>query len=163
MTALAAGAAATGIVESVAWTDADAALAALNSSRDGISDDDAAERRAEVGPNAVAHEKPPAWYAQLGHAFAVPFNFVLATLAALSGLTGDREALLVIGLMVLLSTGLRFVQEYRSGKAAAALRAMVRTRATVERKGDPFDRATTPAGRRRELTMDELAPGDLFG
>ncbi|MEA3247506.1 MAG: magnesium-translocating P-type ATPase [Gemmatimonadota bacterium] len=145
----------------IAVLDADAALSALGSTRAGLTDDEALARREQVGPNAIAHEKPPAWYAQLWHAFLVPFNVVLAVLATLSAATGDREAAIIIGLMVLLSTGLRFVQEFRSSQAAEALRAMVRTRATVERHGDEFVPESTPALRRREILMDDLVPGDI--
>jgi P-type Mg2+ transporter len=59
------------------------------------------------------------------------------------------------------STGLRFVQEFRSAKSAQALRALVRTSTAVERAGDEFDPASTPVTRRREIPMDELVPGDI--
>jgi Mg2+-importing ATPase len=141
--------------------DTDAVLAALGTTRTGLTDDEAHRRREEFGPNAIAREKTPAWYAQLWHAFLVPFNVVLVVLATLSGATGDREGATIIGLMVLLSTGLRFVQEFRSNRAAEALRAMVRTRATVERHGDDFAPESTPALRRREIPMEDLVPGDI--
>ena len=149
-------------LSTVAYASRDAALATLASAASGISDEEAARRRDTVGRNEIAHEKPPAWYAQLGRAFLVPFNIVLAVLCTISALTGDREAALLIGIMVALSTGLRFVQEFRSTNAAEALRAMVRTRATVEREGDSFVVGTAPAARRRELPMDELVPGDVI-
>ena len=63
--------------------------------------------------------------------------------------------------MVVFSTGLRFVQEFRSNKSALALRALVRTNTSVERAGDEFDPASTPVTRRREIPMDELVPGDI--
>ena len=97
----------------------------------------------------------------LGRAFANPFNFLLTTLAIVSGVTGDSEAMTVIGFMVVFSTVLRFVQEFRSNKSAQALRALVRTSTAVERAGDEFDPASTPATRRREIPMDELVPGDI--
>ena len=145
----------------LAYLEPDDALAALGSQRTGIDDAEAELRLQQYGKNEIAHERAPAWYAQLAHAFLTPFNVLLAILAALSGVTGDRDALIIIGLMVLLSTLLRFVQEFRSNKAAAALQAMVRTRATVERAGDEYPLGATPALRRRELPMDEIVPGDI--
>jgi Mg2+-importing ATPase len=145
----------------LAWLDADGALAALEARRVGLDDVEVERRRQQYGTNEVAHEKPPAWYRQLAHAFANPFNLLLATLAIASGFTGDQEAVIVIGLMVLLSTGLRFVQEFRSNKSAEALRALVRTSTAVERDGDEFPPDTTPAMRRREIPMSELVPGDI--
>ncbi|HVX40075.1 MAG TPA: magnesium-translocating P-type ATPase [Gemmatimonadaceae bacterium] len=144
----------------LAYLDADAALAALESSRAGLTDAEVDARREQYGRNEVAHEKPPTWYAELGRAFANPFNFLLTTLAVVSGVTGDREAMTVIGFMVVFSTGLRFIQEFRSNKSAQALRALVRTSTAVERSGDEFDPAG-PATRRREIPMDELVPGDI--
>ena len=145
----------------LAYCDADAAFASLDTSRQGLTDDEVLARRQRYGRNEVAHEKPPSWYAELARAFANPFNFLLTTLAVVSGMTGDHEAMVVIGVMVVFSTGLRFVQEFRSGKSAQALRALVRTSTAVERAGDEFDPASMPASRRREIPMDELVPGDI--
>ena len=145
----------------LAYADPVVVLNSLDSSRNGLTDDEVEARRARSGRNEVAHEKPPTWYAELGRAFANPFNFLLTTLAIVSGVTGDNEAMIVIGFMVVFSTVLRFVQEFRSHKSAQALRALVRTSTTVERSGDEFDPASTPATRRREIPMDELVPGDI--
>jgi Mg2+-importing ATPase len=141
---------------------ADEVLAKLASSRLGLSDEEVHARRERWGINEIAHERPPRWYALLLHAFANPFNLVLTTLASLSWLTGDREGVYVIVAMVLLSTLLRFAQEFRSQQAAGALRLAVRTSATVERDGDDFPVGTTPAARRRDVPMQELVPGDLI-
>jgi Mg2+-importing ATPase len=144
----------------IAYLDADAVLAALESDRHGLTDDEVERRRERFGRNEVAHEKPPTWYGELARAFANPFNFLLTTLAIVSGLTGDHEAMTVIGVMVVFSTSLRFIQESRSNKSAQALRALVRTTTAVERAGDEFDPAG-PATRRREIPMAELVPGDI--
>ena len=145
----------------IAALSPDEALTRLGSSREGLTDATVGARRAEWGRNVIAHERPPHWYVLLARALANPFNLVLMTLAALSWMTGDREGVYVIAAMVLLSTGLRFAQEFRSQQAAVALRQLVRTNATVERDGDEFPAGATPAARRREVPMDELVPGDL--
>ncbi|HXY31586.1 MAG TPA: magnesium-translocating P-type ATPase [Gemmatimonadaceae bacterium] len=145
----------------LAYCDCDAAVSALGSDRKGLTDEEVAARREKYGKNEVAHEKPPTWYAELGRAFANPFNFLLTTLAVVSGMSGDREAMTVIGVMVLFSTGLRFAQEFRSNKAAQALRALVSTNATVERAGDEYPTEGATVMRRREVPMDQLVPGDI--
>ncbi len=145
----------------LAYCDADTAFTSLEASRNGLTDDEVRARRVRYGRNDVAHEKPPTWYVELIRAFANPFNFLLTILAVVSGLTGDHEAMVVIGAMVVFSTGLRFVQEFRSNKAALALRALVRTNTSVERAGDAFDAASMPVTRRREIPIDELVPGDI--
>jgi Mg2+-importing ATPase len=148
------------IVE-VATLSAEAALQLLGSKREGLRDEEVELRREQWGTNEVAHERAPAWYAQLAHATANPFNLLLLTLAALSWFTGNRESVVVIGLMVVVSVGLRFVQEFRSSQSAESLRALVRTNATVERDGDEFPAGATSAARRREIPMSELVPGDI--
>ncbi len=147
-------------LQRIAWLDSDAALAQLDSKLVGLDEEEVERRREQFGRNEVAHEKPPVWFVQLAHAFANPFNILLATLATVSGLTGDDEAVIVIGLMVLLSTIVRFTQEFRSQTAAQALRALVRTSTAVEREGDEFV-GNLPPMRRREIPMDELVPGDI--
>jgi P-type Mg2+ transporter len=146
---------------SLAFLDADGVLAELGSNRNGLTEEEVERRRERFGPNEVAREKPPTWYAELARAFANPFNILLTILAVVSGLTGDQEAMTVIVVMVAFSTGLRFVQEFRSNKSAQALRALVRTSTAVEREGDEFPAGSTPAMRRREIPMDELVPGDI--
>ena len=80
-----------GIVD-LAYCDADTALEALGTTRSGLAEEEVEARRERFGRNEVAHERPPTWYAELGRAFANPFNFLLTTLAGVSGATGDREA-----------------------------------------------------------------------
>ncbi|MDU1801134.1 MAG: magnesium-translocating P-type ATPase, partial [Pseudomonas aeruginosa] len=58
--------------------------------------------------------------------------------------------------MVLVSGLMRFWQEYRSGKAAEALKAMVRNTATVLRRDERGMR-----GELREIPMGELVVGDI--
>lgn len=147
-------------LDRVAWLEVDVALAELETTRGGLRDAEVELRRERFGRNQVAHEKPPAWYTQLFHAFANPFNLLVTTLGVVSAITGDTKAVVVIGLMVVLSTGLRFAQEFRSNKAAEALRALVRTSTAVEREGDEFASDITLT-RRREIPMEDLVPGDI--
>jgi len=145
----------------LAYAEAGVVLSELDTAREGLTDDEVEARRDRFGRNEIAHEKPPAWYLQLLRAFANPFNLLLTTLAVVSGFTGDREAVVVIGIMVVVSTLLRFFQEYRSTQSAEALRALVRTSTAVERAGDEFPADSTPAMRRREIPIEELVPGDI--
>jgi P-type Mg2+ transporter len=144
----------------VAYSDPSAVLDALGTTRAGLTEEEVEARRERFGRNEVAHERPPTWYGELARAFANPFNILLTTLAVVSGATGDREGMIVIAVMVVVSTGLRFIQEFRSNKSAQSLRALVRTSAAVERSGDAIA-AAAPAMRRREVPMDELVPGDI--
>jgi Mg2+-importing ATPase len=117
---------------------------------DGLSDEQVARLRQQFGRNEIAAEKPSAWPVRLLLAFHAPFNYLLAGVAAISALTGEGRTAAVVGGMVVLSSLLRFVQEFRSGRAAETLRAMVHTRATVVR-----------GGKTEDVPMAELVPGDV--
>ena len=139
-----------------------AVLERLDTTRHGLTTSAAERRRDEIGLNEIAHEKEPAWYIQLAHAFINPFIGVLAVLGVVSYLTGDVKAVIVISVMVTISALLRFVQEFRSNRAALALKAMVRTSATVERTDEPSEDDPSPRARRLELPIEELVPGDVI-
>jgi Mg2+-importing ATPase len=136
----------------------DAALQGLRSRADGLDAADAARRLAQDGPNEVAHETPlPAWL-HLWRCYLNPFNLLLTALAALSWLSADAKATVVIGTMVGLSTVIRFVQEGRSHRAAESLRAMVGNTATVWRRADAAaGRAAAP----QEIPLRALVAGDV--
>ncbi len=140
---------------------AGAVLEQLGVTRLGLSETAAQERTEQFGENKVAHEAPPTWYFQLGHAFWNPFIGVLIALGVLSYLTGDIRAVIVIGVMVTISALLRFVQEFRSNQAALALQAIVRTKATVERVNDATDEEPAPLPTKRELPIEAIVPGDI--
>jgi len=109
-------------------------LATLESHADGLSPHEAEERLATLGPNEVDHEKPLPWWRHLWQCYRNPFNLLLTVLAAVSWLTEDIKATVVIGAMVLLSTLIRFVQEGRSNRAAERLKALVGNTARVLRR-----------------------------
>lgn len=144
-------------------------LANLDASELGLTEHEAAKRLQRDGANEVAHDKPQPALVQLLKALHNPFIYVLLTLAAISFVTdywlplraGDFDDLdltkvIIILTMVSVSGLLRFWQEYRSSKAAEALKAMVRTTATVLRR----ERHDTPA-QLREVPMNELVAGDI--
>lgn len=137
------------------------ALARLQASRSGLTDNEVEARRAQYGANEVSHEKPPTWYQQLFHAFLTPFNGVLFAVSVVSLFSDvifadpeDRSfrTIIVLLTMILLSTLLRFWQEFRSNKAAEELKAMVTSTAAVLRAG--MDRP-------QELPIHDLVPGDI--
>ena len=128
------------------------ALAKLGVSANGLDAAAVDRLRREFGLNHIVHEKPPTLWQLVWRGVANPFSGVLIVLAALSAVTGDTRTTVVIGAMIVLSAVLRVVQEHRSHEAAAALKALVRTRASVLRAG-----ADEPV----ELLMDDLVPGDI--
>ena len=141
-----------GALLQAAHGDAASALARLKSRPAGLSRREAAARLARHGPNAVEQELPPPWWRHLWSCYRNPFNLLLSALAVLSLLSEDASAAIVIGVMVLLSTGVRFAQERRSNHAAERLKAMVSNTATVLRRDHD-----API----ELRLRDLVPGDI--
>ena len=150
-----------------AHNDVEVTLANVRGHLDGLTSEDAAERLAGEGPNEVAHDKAPPALLQFLEAFKNPFIAVLMVLAAISSVTDiylpmrdgqepDYTGVLIIVTMVALSALLRFWQEYRSGKAAETLKAMVRTTATVRRRASPD---ATPE--LTEIPMAQIVTGDI--
>jgi Mg2+-importing ATPase len=147
-------------------------LARLNSGADGLSNLQSQLRLARLGPNQIARQQPVSWFKQLLATFRNPLVALLAAMAALSLLSGDRKAALIIGTMIVFSVSLRFSQEYRSLRAAEGLRRLVHTTATVLRHDAHQD--ITPglaadlglqlegaiAGP-QEIPIERLVPGDL--
>jgi len=148
-----------------------ALIESLHSHEDGLTESEAQLGLDAVGPNEVQHERPMPWWTHLWLCYRNPFNLLLTTLATVSYATDDEYGAIVIGCMVLLSTGLRFIQESRSNRAAERLKEMVSTRATVLRR-DPSQNAAPEASRyfgielprrparRVELPIRLLVPGD---
>ncbi len=110
--------------------------------------------------NEISHEKAKPWYTQLLKAFVNPFTLVLLVIAAISFVTEvllaspqeqSPAAVIVILMLVLISGGLRFFQEFRSGKEAESLKSLVKTTVTVIRRENG----------REEINMVDLLPGDI--
>ncbi|MCY1272728.1 Magnesium-transporting ATPase, P-type 1 [compost metagenome] len=142
-------------------------LSNVRSRQDGLDQAEAQARLHQDGPNEVAHDRPPHAFLQLLQAFNNPFIYVLMTLAAISFFTDfwlpsqagedtDLTGVIIVLSMVLASGLMRFWQEHRSARAAEALKAMVRTTASVLRRDERGMRAEL-----REIPMGELVAGDI--
>ncbi len=141
--------------------DSDIFLPMFLSSADGLSGDQIEEKLTLFGLNEVHHEKAPSWLTQLIHAFINPFIGILLIIAVISFIIdvimakpGEAEykTVIMVGFMVMVSSLLRFFQEYRSNRAAEQLKSMVKTTATVMRK---------EIGK-KEVDIKELVPGDII-
>ena len=139
------------------------ALARLQSQADGLDSAEAARRLARDGPNEVQHEASLPGWLRLWRCYLNPFNLLLTALALLSFLSGDAKATVVIAAMVVLSTGIRFVQEGRSHRAAEGLRAMVSNTATVIRRAAGRPAAQPPGAPPppQEIALRDLVAGDV--
>lgn len=133
----------------------------FNTSRGGLTTAEVEERESKYGKNIIPNERTETWFVMLVKTFINPFIGILMCLALLSFIMDvlmaapeDREwvTVIIITTMVTLSAILRFSQEWKSGKAIAALKSMVTNTATVFRNNDSGT----------EVSIESLMPGDVI-
>ena len=127
----------------------------LELSAGGLEAEEAKQRLKSHGLNLVTRERKPTIFQELWRRARNPLNALLLTLAGVSYFLGDIRAAIVIALMVVLAIGTAFIQEHRSNEAAAHLRAMVKTTASVRRE------AGAGGGDYIEVPIETLVPGDV--
>jgi P-type Mg2+ transporter len=136
-------------ITDAASLSAEQVLEQLGSSPAGLSEQEAARRLQELGPNAVRTHRANGW-AVLGRQLASPILILLLITAGLSLVLGDATNSIVIGVILLVSVGLGFTNEFRAERASEALHDRVTHRAVVLRGG------TT-----KEVDVTALVPGDV--
>lgn len=124
------------------------------------------------GRNVLSVSKPTRWYTLLLHSFANPFNLILFGLAVVSVATGDVQTMSILIVMLCIGSLMRFVQEFKSNKAAANLRQLVDSKCAVIRvfcvpdnrdpNLDDVMLIETGAIVESELSMQDCVPGDLI-
>ncbi len=133
-----------------ARADVPTVLANLETTLEGLQPADVEARLEQYGLNEIAREQHQTVLMRLWDNIKNPLVLLLSALAIISYLTGDLRATVMILVMVLLGIVLRFFQEERADKAADELQKMVSTTATVIR-----------SGKRHEIPLNELVPGDI--
>jgi Mg2+-importing ATPase len=116
----------------------------------GLTSAQAAERLKQYGPNRLRPALHRAVVLQFLAQFRNPLVLILLVASGISALTGDVTGALIIGVIVVMSVTLDFVQAYRAGRAAERLALQVAVTTTVLRDDKPC-----------ELPVTELVPGDV--
>lgn len=117
----------------------------------GLTEEEAAARLAQYGPNELLKQSGPTIWQKL---VAQLKNFLIVLLlmaAAISLLLGEGSDAIVIFFVILLNTVLGIVQELKAEKALAALESLSAPTAKVYREG-----------KTREVPASQLVPGDLI-
>jgi Mg2+-importing ATPase len=143
----------------VARCDPAEALRRLDATDAGMEEAEAGRRLRRFGANQVARERRTGILHELIDRTNNPLNGLLLTLSVVSYFLGDVRAAAIIATMVVLSIATAFVQEHRSNQAAAKLRALVKTTASVKRRGGA-PRPSMVEGF-VEIPMEEIVPGDV--
>ena len=138
-------------VPAALWTlDPAEGLRRLGLTGEGLSEENARERRARFGPNVLRPRRKTATLGILASQFTSPIVLILLFAATLSLFLQDRTDAIIILIIVLASGFLGFWQERGAANAVEKLLAMVSARATVLRDGKP-----------RELLAEDVVPGDV--
>jgi P-type Mg2+ transporter len=134
----------------------------LDASVDGLSSTEAAARLAIHGPNAVRTHAVSALVI-LGRQLRSALLVLLAGTAVLSYFLGDSTQAVIIGIILLASIGLGFVNEYRAEKTAARLHSSLRYTVMACRDGRfaAVDVTTLVPGDVVRLALGEVVPADV--
>ncbi len=128
----------------------------------GLSEEEAARRRDRYGPNAVSSHQarllPVLW-----HQLRSPLLALLVIAAIASYFVGEHTDSVIIAVIVALSVGLGFVNEYRAERAAEALHSQIVHRTAVVRSGSSVEVEVTALvpGDVVELRLGDIVPADL--
>lgn len=127
-----------------------ALLTTLDASADGLTTQNADERRLRCGPNRLTADRHAGALALLLRQYQSPLVWILVFGAAVSAGVQEWTDALIIMAIVLGSTLLGFFQEYRASEAVQALRAQLALKALVRRDGAP-----------QEIDATDIVPGDV--
>jgi Ca2+-transporting ATPase len=131
--------------------DSETVMAALETTKAGLTAVEAARRLAEHGPNQLqSSSQVPAWSLLLQQ-FKNVLIVILLISILLSAFLGHEYEALAIAVIVLFAVLLGFIQEYRAGQAIEALRCMAAPTATVLRDNKEI-----------QIPAQELVPGDVI-
>lgn len=136
-----------------AWhaMETEAAIGRLESSAEGLSAEDAAQRFETVGPNTLEAEESVSPAKLLIRQVHNPLIYLLIGAAVLSLAVGKFIDAGVIAGVIVFNSLLGFFQEWRAEGALAALRRMASLHAKVLRDGNPI-----------EVEASDVVPGDVL-
>jgi P-type Mg2+ transporter len=133
------------------WTLAEPALlAALSTSRDGLSADEAARRLITYGRNALVASSQRGLVATFLGQLRNPLAWLLLFAVVVSSFAREWTDAAVVTVILVASAALSTAQEHRATQAVEALRSRVSLRATVRRGGADIS-----------IPSEELVPGDV--
>jgi P-type Ca2+ transporter type 2C len=134
----------------------------FRSSREGLSDADAARRLSQIGPNRLTRAKPVSALRILANQFTSIVVVLLAAAVLVALALGDHVEAAAIAVVLLLNAVIGFTTEWRARQAMDALLALDVPRATVVRDGQPqvVDAATLVPGDVVDLVAGQAVPAD---
>ena len=138
----------------------DKTMGLYGTSRAGLDEDQVEKNREAYGENVLTKGQEDSIFKKIYESIINPFTVILLVIAFVSLITNvwlakpgeqDPTTFIIIVVLVLLSGGIRFIQELRSDKAASNLSKLIVNTATVIRDGQEA-----------ELPIDDLVVGDII-
>ncbi len=129
----------------------DQLLSALQSRPEGLTADEARRRKAEFGPNVLQEQKKQTPLGLLLRQFKNPIVLLLLFATAVSAALGDWIDAIIILAIVMGSSVLSFLQEYRANDAVEQLRQQMTFKTKVIREGQE-----------QEIPVEDVVPGDVI-
>jgi Mg2+-importing ATPase len=128
----------------------DQLIAALHTTINGIQQTDAENRIKQYGPNALRAERQTTAFGLLLRQFRSPLVVILIFAAIVSAFLGEWIDASIVLAVIVGSTMLGFVQEYRASNAVEKLRSVVTIKTSVLRGGKP-----------QMVPSEQVVPGDV--
>ncbi|NTW52042.1 MAG: magnesium-translocating P-type ATPase [Chlorobiaceae bacterium] len=128
----------------------DRVLQIMESRPEGLDDQQVSKRSAKYGRNEIAQSKRPSFLQDILHRLTSPLVIQLLLIAVLSAVIGELKSSVIVSIMILLSVGISYVLDRRSGNAVASLGKRVQSRSQVLRNGIE-----------RQVPLSDLVPGDI--
>jgi len=129
----------------------DTTLEELNTSLEGLSQQEAKKRLEEYGPNEIEEDGKIHPIVIFLKQFTSPIVWILIIAIIIAFIVGEMTDMYVIGAIVILNAILGFIQEYRAEKSIQKLKEIVSLQAEVVRKGET-----------KEVKASKLVPGDII-
>lgn len=127
-----------------------AVLDKLDTSTDGLRDNEVTERQTHYGRNEFPKQKAPTLFTIMLRQFTSPLIYILLIAACVSLLIGDATDAIFIFAVLLINAALGTYQEWRAEQSAAALQSLLKIATKVRRNQVP-----------QEIDAEELVPGDV--
>ena len=121
----------------------------LETSRNGLTNEQAASRLEKCGPNELPHAPRPTWWQIALRQFRSPLIYILAIAAAVSVAIGEPTDAGFIAAVLGLNALIGGYQEWRAEKSTQALQQLLQIRAAVTRDGEVC-----------EIDAEQVVPGD---
>lgn len=123
----------------------------LDASEKGLSQAEAEARLQTYGPNELPQVPPPTLFQLILRQFQSPLIYILAVAAIVALLINEPIDAAFIAVVLVLNAAIGSFQEWRAEQSSHALRQLLQIQASVQRDGEI-----------REVSAEELAPGDLI-